>query len=103
MLIEPISFHDDLFRRYGAIVFSDSGGVQKEAYFFKKPCVILRDETEWEEIVKTGSAVLAGSNYSKIVDAFDHLSNKSFDYPEIFGDGTASEFICNKILEFVKQ
>jgi UDP-GlcNAc3NAcA epimerase len=83
------------------IIFTDSGGVQKEAYYFKKPCVILLEETPWVELVESGSAMLAGADPDKIMQAYHALSSRAgrLNFPEIFGDGKASEFIGEKIIE----
>lgn len=98
-IIEPVSFFEMIeLEENCTMIITDSGGVQKEAYFFKKPCLILRSETEWVEIVNTGSAVLVGSSYQKIVNGYTELVNTEYSYPEIFGDGKAAEFICEKIL-----
>jgi len=100
VIIPPVSFFDMIeLEKNCVMVITDSGGVQKEAYFFKKPCLILRDETEWVEIVETGSAILAGSSFSKIVNGYKLLSGNSHLYSEVFGDGKAAEFICKIILE----
>ena len=81
------------------IIVTDSGGVQKESFFFKKPCVILRPETEWVEIVNNGNAILTDSNYDRIIKSFNLLlSRTDYTYPNFYGDGNASEFICNKIV-----
>jgi UDP-GlcNAc3NAcA epimerase len=81
------------------MVFTDSGGVQKEAFFLHKPCVVLRAETEWIELVECGNSILAEADTKRIKDAFTHFnSKKDFTYPPIFGDGKASEFICKEIL-----
>ena len=79
---------------------TDSGGVQKEAYFLKKPCIVLRQETEWVELLHTGSCELGDSFPETMKEAYDNLSAKSdMEFPPIFGDGKASEFICGKIVE----
>ena len=84
------------------LVLTDSGGVQKEAFFFKKPCVILRAETEWIELVKCGSSILADAHEDRIVDACEHFLSKSdLHYPSIFGDGKASEFICHEMIKHI--
>lgn len=103
-IIEPASFLDmTLLESKCAMVMTDSGGVQKEAYFFKKPCVILREETEWVELVDNGCAKLAGTNTERIIEACKHFTErKILEFPNVFGDGKASEFICSKILESFK-
>ncbi|MBL7899020.1 MAG: UDP-N-acetylglucosamine 2-epimerase, partial [Crocinitomicaceae bacterium] len=84
------------------MIVTDSGGVQKEAFFFKKPCLILRPETEWIEIVQNGNALLCDADKNKIVDSFKKLSvKKDFTYPELFGDGKAAEFICSEIVKHI--
>jgi len=99
-IIPPAGFLDIIsLEKKSRLIITDSGGLQKEAYFFKKPCVILREQTEWVEIVENGNAILTGSNYDKINDAVIHLLSKNdFTYPPIFGDGKAGPLICSKIL-----
>jgi UDP-GlcNAc3NAcA epimerase len=100
-LIPPTGFLDIIsLEKNAKLIITDSGGIQKEAFFFQKPCVILRDQTEWIEMVKNGNARLAGSNEKRIFQETLELLNKSnFNYPDIFGDGNAATFICTKILE----
>jgi UDP-GlcNAc3NAcA epimerase len=100
-LIPPTGFLDIIsLEKNAKLIITDSGGIQKEAFFFQKPCVILRDQTEWIEMVKNGNARLAGSNEKRIFQETMELLNKSnFNYPDIFGDGNAATFICTKILE----
>ena len=100
-IIDPAGFLDIIaLEKNSKMIITDSGGLQKEAYFFKKPCIILRPQTEWVEIVKNGNALLAEANYDKIVDSFTILNSKSdYTYPSLYGDGKAAEFICEKILE----
>ena len=100
-LIPPVSFLEMIaLERHARLVMTDSGGVQKEAYFFKKPCIILRPETEWVEIVQTGNAILADADESRIMEAWRHFqSNPPTSFPEIFGDGHAAEFMLEKMLE----
>jgi len=81
------------------LIITDSGGVQKEAYFFHKPCVILRPETEWVEIIEAGTGILADAKKDKIQEAVDFLSFKSFDFPSIYGNGEASKFICQTLID----
>ena len=101
-IIEPVSFLDMIALESNAkLIVTDSGGVQKEAYFFKKPCIILRQQTEWTELVACGSAILAGANIARIEDAFAYYYSNdiSLQFPPIFGDGHAAEFICKTIIE----
>lgn len=100
-IIEPVGFLEMiLLEKHSKIIMTDSGGVQKEAFFMKKPSVILRPETEWTEIVEQGCGILAGSDPLKIKAGFEHFKNKNdLDFPSIFGDGYAAEFICESILE----
>lgn len=99
-LIPPVSFLEMIaLERHALLVMTDSGGVQKEAYFFKKPCIILRPETEWVEIVETGNAVLADADEGRIMQAWQHFKgNPPTVFPEIFGDGHAAEFMLEKML-----
>jgi UDP-GlcNAc3NAcA epimerase len=101
LIIPPAGFLDIIaLEKNARIVITDSGGLQKEAFFFEKPCVILRKQTEWVEIVENGNAILAGSNYDKIVSAFNELIKKSnYSFPSFYGDGQAAKFICSKILD----
>ncbi len=99
-LIPPVSFLEMIaLERHARLVMTDSGGVQKEAYFFKKPCIILRPETEWVEIVETGNAILADADECRIMKAWEHFKgNPPTVFPEIFGDGHAAEFMLEKII-----
>jgi UDP-GlcNAc3NAcA epimerase len=84
------------------IIMTDSGGVQKEAFFFSKPCIILRPETEWIEIIEHKAGILADADYYRIIEAYNELSNSEIQFPEIFGNGHASEFILDKIVKYFK-
>ena len=103
-IIEPVSFLDMIqLEQHSRMIVTDSGGVQKEAFFLQKPCVILRPQTEWVELVEHGSSMIADADYSKIIDAANTLLNKTdFTYPQIFGDGKASIFICSQIINTFK-
>lgn len=82
------------------IVMTDSGGVQKEAFYFEKPCVILRPETEWIELVECGTAIIADANEAKIIEAYKTLTQKQgMQFPKLYGDGKASEFICGEMVK----
>ena len=82
------------------MILTDSGGVQKEAYFFDKPCIILRTETEWLEVLETGKAIITGASTEKIIDAYNLLKNKvQSKFPKIFGKGNTAELICKELLK----
>ncbi len=99
-IIEPVSFLDMIaLEKNSKIIVTDSGGVQKEAFFFKKPCVILRPETEWVELVSCGAATIVGWERDRIVQAFDrYYGNTKVDFPQLFGDGFAGKFMCEQML-----
>jgi UDP-GlcNAc3NAcA epimerase len=98
--IEPVSFLDMvLLEKYAKLIFTDSGGVQKETYFFNKPCIILRTETEWVEILETGKAIITSAIGEKIIEAFNELINlEEIEFPKIFGKGNTAELICEELL-----
>lgn len=100
-IIPPVSFLEIiLLEKNCKLIMTDSGGLQKEAYFFKKPVIILRSETEWIEIVENGTGIITDANTDNIIKAYQHFeTKKDLDFPSIFGDGKAAEFICEKILE----
>jgi len=100
-IIEPVSFIEMIVLESNCkLVVTDSGGLQKEAFYFKKPCVILRKETEWLEIVECGAAILVDANETAVLKAYDLLnSNNNLIYPPLFGNGKAAEFICEEIVK----
>ena len=100
-ILPPASFLDMIvLERHAQMVVTDSGGVQKEAFFFQKPCLILRTETEWKEIVECGAAVITDADEGRIIVAFNNfVDNPPHKFPQIFGDGNAAAFICKEMLE----
>ena len=100
-VIPPAGFLDIIaLEKNARLIVTDSGGLQKEAFFFKKPCVILRPETEWVEIVENGNAQITDADFDRILNASNELLAKSnFTFPPLFGDGKAAEFIVGKIIE----
>lgn len=101
-VIEPASFFEIIrLEKNAAIVMTDSGGVQKEAFFYGTPCVILRPETEWVEIVDAGAGIIADADYERIMAAYEQLVNKPVQFPALFGDGHASEKIISEIINYL--
>ena len=98
-IIPPASFLDMIaLEKNSTLIITDSGGVQKEAYFFQKPCVILRPQTEWVEIVKAKCATIVDTDQDKILHAVDHfLKVENLNFPPVFGDGKAAEFILQEM------
>lgn len=101
-ILEPVSFFDMMMlEKYSNFIITDSGGVQKEAYFFQKPSVILRKETEWVEIVDAQMAFLTDANCQEIIDAATLILEGKIknNVVEIFGDGNAAKNILNLLLQ----
>jgi UDP-GlcNAc3NAcA epimerase len=101
-IIEPVGYLEMVWLINNCkLVMTDSGGLQKEAYFFKKPCITLRDETEWIELVENGFNILVGANIKKIIHAYKNslytnYTNKELD---MYGGGKASENIIKELLK----
>jgi UDP-N-acetylglucosamine 2-epimerase (non-hydrolysing) len=88
---EPIGYLDMIqLERNAWMILTDSGGIQKEAYFFGVPCVTLREETEWIETVEAGWNVLVGADREKIVRAVSTFTSPKTHH-KLFGDGHAAE------------
>jgi UDP-N-acetylglucosamine 2-epimerase len=80
-----------------AVIATDSGGVQKEAYFLGKPCVTMRDTTEWTETVDAGWNVLVGADSKRIGEAMRAFRPEAVR-PNLFGDGHAAEKISDLLV-----
>ena len=100
MLVEPVGYLDMIALLDGAsLVLTDSGGLQKEAYFFGKHCITMRDQTEWVELVDHGFTVLVGANGEKLIAATKHCAEKPFVRDvELYGGGHAAENIADDLL-----
>jgi UDP-N-acetylglucosamine 2-epimerase len=97
-LIEPVGYLDMLTLTASArLVLTDSGGLQKEAYWLHVPCVTLRDETEWVETVGAGWNTLVGSHTERIVEAVSSFAPAS-PWTELYGDGCSASK-CVALLE----
>ena len=99
-LIEPLGYLEMLWMIANCTkILTDSGGLQKEAFFFSKPCITLREETEWIELVENNFNVLTGSDQLKIIQAFDqHEFNTDFEMNLYGGD-----HIANTIVSILKK
>lgn len=101
-IIPPASFFEILaLEQHAQLVLTDSGGVQKEAFFLQRPCVIMRPETEWVEIIQHGAGVIADADEERIIAGCDLLKDKQISFPALFGDGHAAEKIVEQILHFL--
>jgi UDP-GlcNAc3NAcA epimerase len=99
-LLDPVGYFDMLTLLTNCQgVFTDSGGVQKEAYFFQKPCVTLRDETEWVELVENGFNKLVGADPDKILQAEHTFREQTLDFnKKLYGTGDAGKTIVDLLL-----
>jgi UDP-GlcNAc3NAcA epimerase len=101
--IEPVGYFDMLeLLKATEVVLTDSGGLQKEAYFFGKFCITLRDETEWVELQQGGYNELAGADRERILNVF--RANHGIlpeSHSNLYGEGVAGETIINKIVGLI--
>ncbi|MDA3909727.1 MAG: UDP-N-acetylglucosamine 2-epimerase (non-hydrolyzing) [Bacteroidales bacterium] len=97
--ISPVGYLEMLWLLENcSMVMTDSGGLQKEAYFFQKACICMREETEWTELVEHNINQLTGSNYNKIHDAYQKFANGNNSFPKnLYGTGDTSALILNEI------
>ena len=97
-MIEPVGYLEMIaYESACTAVLTDSGGVQKEAYFFKKPCITMRDSTEWVELVTNGWNTLVGADTEKIVTTVKNLHVPEY-YPALYGDGNCAQKICENLI-----
>lgn len=101
-LIDPVGYFDiiELLKNCKFVV-SDSGGLQKEAFFFEKNCLVIRDETEWTELVKLGFNFIVGANEQKIMESVKYIEKQQpvFD-AKPYGNGDAAEKIVNYLNQY---
>lgn len=98
--IDPVGYLDMiLLLQKCDLVMTDSGGLQKEAYFFHKPCITLRDQTEWVELVENGFNRVVGVDSKKIQEAYTHFASANLNFEkELYGGGAAGVNIINTLL-----
>jgi UDP-GlcNAc3NAcA epimerase len=99
IIIEPVGYLEMIYLLQNCeMVMTDSGGLQKEAYFFAKLCITLRDETEWVELVENGFNKLVGADKNKIIKAFNEMFLKKINFNKnLYGNGFASQKIINEL------
>jgi len=101
LLTAPVGYFEILYLLQNCkLVMTDSGGMQKEAYFFKKPCITLRDETEWVELVNLGANIIAGSNHENILNSYKMILKQNINFEaKIYGCGNAAEQIVDSLIK----
>lgn len=96
-IIDPVGYLDMItLQRHASVIGTDSGGLQKEAYFQGVPCVTFRDETEWTELVEMGANTLVGADAGLIADSMANAKPIA-DVANIYGDGNASQLIADAL------
>ncbi len=101
-LIEPVGYLEMIWLLNNCgLVLTDSGGVQKEAFFFGKACVTLRDQTEWVELVNLGVNDIVGADCKKIIESVNHnFGRVVHDTNELYGGGRTSQNIVNELMKW---
>ncbi|MCH2215511.1 MAG: UDP-N-acetylglucosamine 2-epimerase (non-hydrolyzing) [Flavobacteriales bacterium] len=94
-IIDPVGYFDMIeLLKHCRLVFTDSGGLQKEAYFFNTPCITMRDQTEWVELVENGFNVLSEPNIESMREAFERMTSIKLNFQiDLYGDGLAAKSI----------
>lgn len=105
LLTEPLGYLHMIFLLQNCtMVLTDSGGLQKEAYFFGKPCVTLRNETEWTELIHAGVNKLGGHQTADIINACKAFeSTQTYFAPDLYGKGNAAQLIVQHIRSFLQK
>ena len=98
-LIDPIGYFEMIaYEENCKCVLTDSGGVQKEAFFFEKPCITMRDSTEWVELVESGWNTLTGADEQKIIKSVRDVK-RPLVVPTLYGKGNCADQICKILMK----
>ena len=98
-IVEPVSYFEMLLlEKHANIIMTDSGGVQKEAYWFNVPCLTIRNETEWVETIQAGCNTLVDAAYDSIVKAVENVKYRA-STKGLYGDGHAAEHIAELLIQ----
>lgn len=99
--IEPVGYLEMVYLLTNcSMVITDSGGMQKEAFFFEKPCMTLRDETEWVELLENNANILVGAKKEVILEGYKTMKNADIDFSlNLYGGGKASQNIIKTLWE----
>ena len=100
-IIDPVGYLNMVWLiEHCSLVMTDSGGLQKEAFFFAKPCITMRDETEWVETLEYGiNNLFSPSNELKVEEVITSINHAPSEWPKLYGDGNASGKAVKHILE----
>ncbi|GAA3712511.1 UDP-N-acetylglucosamine 2-epimerase (non-hydrolyzing) [Oceanisphaera sediminis] len=100
-IIDPVGYLNMIWLiKNCSFILTDSGGLQKEAFFFNKPCITMRDETEWVELIDEGVNILAGTDKKSILSSCERVDDmrSKITNSNIYGDGNSSDIILNTLL-----
>lgn len=99
-IIDPVGYFDMIeLLKNCTLVMTDSGGLQKEAFFFKKNCITLRNQTEWVELLENKVNILAGADYETIINSYEKMLKNRADFSiNLYGNGLACENIVREVL-----
>jgi UDP-GlcNAc3NAcA epimerase len=102
IITDPVGYLEIVWLlKHSSMVITDSGGMQKEAFFFEKPCVTMRDETEWTELVNNGFNKVAGRNTARIAEAFHFMQEASPDFKmNLYGKGDCAANIIRELRNY---
>ncbi len=103
IIIPPVGYLEIIYLlKRTSLVMTDSGGMQKEAFFFKKPCLTLRDETEWVELVKNNFNIIVGAETNTIINNYNKIIKSSLNYEmDLYGNGKAAKNILQNLINII--